>query len=111
MTGIPAPTMAFTERASGLRLELHRVRARFLDEADRVPHRLLVRDLEGAERHVRDDERPPRSARHGAREHQHLVDGGGHRRLVAETVIAAESPTRRCRSAPASSASRPPGAS
>ena len=40
-------------------LELDRVGARLLDEADRVLERLLVGDLERAERHVADDDRMP----------------------------------------------------
>ena len=65
-------------------LELDGVGARLLDEADRVAHRVLVRDLERPERHVRDDERPARAARHGAREDQHLLHRRRDRRLVAE---------------------------
>ena len=65
-------------------LELHGVGARLLDEADRVPQRVLVRDLERAEGHVRDDERPTRPARDGARQHQHLVHRGRDGRVVAE---------------------------
>ncbi len=74
-------------------LELDGVRAGLLDEADRVLERLGVRDLERAERHVGDHERPARTARHRARQHDHLVhrrgDGGvvaedGHRRRVAD---------------------------
>ena len=65
-------------------LDLHRVRAGFLDEAHGVLHGRLVRDLEGAERHVRDDERPPRAARHRPRQHDHLVHRRRHGRGVAE---------------------------
>ncbi len=64
--------------------ELHGVGARLLDEADRVPHGVLVGDLERAERHVGDDERPPRAARHGRGQHEHLVHRRGHGRVVAE---------------------------
>ncbi len=65
-------------------LELDRVGARLLDEADRVLDRGLVRDLERAERHVRHDERPPRAACDRAREHDHLVHRGRHGRVVSE---------------------------
>ena len=65
-------------------LDLHRVRAGFLDEAHCVLHGRLVRDLEGAERHVRDDERPPRAARHCPSQHDHLVHRHRHGRGVAE---------------------------
>ena len=90
---MPAPTIdddAGQGRACAL--ELDGVRAGLLDEADRVLQCLGVRDLERAERHVGDHERPPRAARHRARQHDHLVhrrgDGGvvaedGHRRRVA----------------------------
>ena len=63
ITGMPAPTSALDarERRPGA-LELDRVGAGLLDEADRVVHRLLVGDLERAEGHVGDDERPPRAA-------------------------------------------------
>ena len=46
--------------------------------------RLLVGDLERAERQVGDDERTPRAARHRAREQEHLVHRRGHGRVVAE---------------------------
>ena len=65
-------------------LELDRVGACLLDEADRVVQRLLVGDLERAERHVRDDERPARPAAGRTREHDHLVHRRGHGRVVAE---------------------------
>ena len=45
---------------------------------------VLVRDLERAERHVRDHERPARAARDRAREDEHLLHRRGHRRVVAE---------------------------
>ena len=63
ITGMPAPTIARTRDsiAPGA-LELDRVGARLLDEADRVSHRLVVGDLERAERHVGDDERTPGAA-------------------------------------------------
>ena len=60
------------------------VRAGLLHEADRVADGVLVRHLERAERHVRDDERPRRAARDGAREHEHLVHRRRHGRVVAE---------------------------
>ena len=58
MTGMPASTIARTrESIDAGALELHGVGARLLDEADRVADGVLVRDLERAERHVRDHER------------------------------------------------------
>ena len=65
-------------------LELDGLGARLLEEADGVRDRLVVGDLEGAERHVGDHERPLRAARDRAREHDHLVDRRGDGRLVAE---------------------------
>ena len=66
-------------------LELDRVGARLLDEADRVLERLLVGDLERAERHVADDDRMPGRTRDRARQEQHLVHRHGDgRALVAE---------------------------
>ena len=59
ITGMPASTIARTrdEHRAGA-LELDGVGAPLLDEADRVPDRLLVGDLVRAERHVGDHERP-----------------------------------------------------
>ena len=71
------------EHRSGA-LQLDRVRARLLDEADRVLERLLVRDLERAERHVGDHERPARAAVDRARQDDHLVHRRRHRRVVTE---------------------------
>ena len=74
-------------------LDLHRIGARILDEADRVRHRKLVRDLKRTERHIGDDQGPLRAARDRAREHQHLlhrrrdcrvVSEDGHRRGVTD---------------------------
>ena len=65
--------------------ELDDVRARLLDEADRVPDRVLVGDLVRAEGHVADDERPAGAAGDGARHEEHLVHRHRHRRrLVPE---------------------------
>ncbi len=85
ITGIPAPTSAWhaRERRAGA-LDLDRVGARLLQEADRVVQRLLVRDLERPERHVGDHERPARAAVDRAREHDQLVHRRGHGRVVAE---------------------------
>ena len=71
------------ERRAGA-LDLDRIRARLLEEADRVLERVLVGDLEGAERHVRDDERPARAPVDRARQHDHLVHRRRHGRVVAE---------------------------
>src|SRR5205823_72554 len=43
-------------------LELHGVRIRLLDEADRVLEGILVADLERAKRHIADEQRPPDAA-------------------------------------------------
>ena len=64
-------------------LELDRVGAAVLHEPNGVRHRLLVRGLVRAERHVGDDERPLRAARHPLRHEQDLVERDGHRRLAA----------------------------
>ena len=86
MTGMPASTIARTRETDRPgALELDRVGARLLDEADRVLDRLLVGDLERAERHVADDDRMPGRARDRARQEQHLVHRHRHgRALVAE---------------------------
>ena len=65
-------------------LELDGVHARLLDEAHGVAHRVLVGDLVGAEGHVGDDERPPRAARCGAREEEHVLHRGRDGGVVAE---------------------------
>ena len=64
-------------------LELHRVGAALLHEPHRVRDRLLVRGLVGAERHVGDDERPLRAARHPLRHEHDLVERDRHGRLAA----------------------------
>ena len=64
--------------------ELHRVRTRLLHEADRVANRVLVGDLERAERHVRDDERALRTACDRSGEDEHLLHRRRHGGVVAE---------------------------
>ena len=56
---MPAPTMALARLidAVAAALELHRVDAGLLDEPDGRGDRLLVADLVGAERQVRDQQR------------------------------------------------------
>ena len=85
ITGIPAPTIAADAGEHRARaLELDGVGARLLDEADRVPDGVLVGDLERAERHVGDHERPARAARDRAGEDEHLLHRRRDGRVVAE---------------------------
>ena len=102
ITGMPAPTMrAHAREHRPGALELHGVGAGLLDEADGVLDRVLVRDLKRAERHVGDDERPPRAARRprgSSTSISSIVTGTVE--SWPRTVIAAESPTR-TRSTPA----------
>jgi hypothetical protein len=72
-------------------LELDRVRAGLLDEADRVLECLFVGDLEGAERHVADDDRMPCRAHDGARHEQHLL----HRHRDGRALVAEDDHRRR----------------
>ena len=107
MPGLDDRRHARDHRAGAL--ELDDVGAGLLDEADRVLDRLLVGDLERAERHVADDDRPARAARPCA-------SGTSISSIVTGTVvpswprttIAAVSPTRMM-STPASSANRRAG--
>ena len=55
-------------------LELDRVAAGLLDEAEGGLHRLLVGDLVGAEGQVADQERGAQPAAGGPRQHEHLVE-------------------------------------
>ena len=73
--------------------ELHDVRPGFLDEADRVPDRVLVGHLVGAERHVADDDRPVHRTHDGACEKEHLVHRHGDRR----TLVTEDDHRRACR--------------
>jgi hypothetical protein len=65
-------------------LELDRVAARLLDEAQRAADGLLVGRLVGAERQVADEQRGAQPAPHGLRQDEHLVELDGDRRGVAE---------------------------
>ena len=65
-------------------LELDGVGSGLLDEADGIPSRILVGDLERPERHVSDDQRTIRAARDRAGEDQHLLHRRRDRGLVAE---------------------------
>ena len=80
--GVDDRTDACEHRARSL--ELHGVRSGLLDEADRVANRILVRDLERAEGHVGDHERPARPACDSSGEDEHLVHRGRHGRFVSE---------------------------
>ena len=85
ITGMPAPTIARARDSIGPAPSSFTASApRLLHEAHRVLDGVLVGHLVRAERHVGDDERPPRTARHRAREHEHLVHRGRHGRVVAE---------------------------
>ncbi len=71
-------------RGGSAALELDRVAAGILDEAQRRAHRLLVGDLVRAEWKVADEKRRPQPAPHGAREHEHLVEVDADGRRVAQ---------------------------
>ena len=65
-------------------LELDRVAAGLLDEAEGGLHRLLVGDLVGAEGQVADEERRAQPAPRRPRQHEHLVHGDADGARIAE---------------------------
>ena len=65
-------------------LDLHGVGAGFLDEADAFSTAGSSETWKEPNGMSRDDERPPRAARHRARQHDHLVHRRRHGRGVAE---------------------------
>src|SRR4051794_10760894 len=71
-------------RGRAAALELHRVDAGLLDEAERRGDRLLVADLVGAEREVADEERGPQPAADGAGEDEQLLERDRHGGVVPE---------------------------
>ena len=69
-------------------LELHRRDAALLHQADRAAHRVLGRDLVGAEGHVAHHERARRGAAHEAAVVDHLVERHRQRRVEALRGVA-----------------------
>ena len=85
MTGMPAPTSARTRESVGpAPSSLTASAPASLTKRIALRERVLVGDLERAERHVGDDERPSCAARHRARQYEHLVHRRGDGRVVAE---------------------------
>jgi hypothetical protein len=68
-------------------LELDALRPRILDQAHGVAHRLLVGDLEGAQRQVDQEEGALGAAPRGAPEHDHLVHADRRGVGIAEHVV------------------------
>ena len=85
-TAIPACTIARARETIGpAPSSLTTSARRLLDEADRVPHGVLVAHLVRAERHVADDDRPVHRAGDRPGQEEHLVHRHRDRRaLVAE---------------------------
>ena len=72
------------DRCLAAALELDGLATGLLDHPHRCRDRLLVGDLVGAERKVADQQRRAQPATDGAREHEHVVERHGRRRVVAE---------------------------